>query len=218
MMLAIAGCNREQTPTIHYLPGIVPGSQNVFRPLGIAVTPTTGGESVPDKIIAGGVYDPDGNLMQPTVARGLAGTITKALATALADAGLKPITMVSKSESPPEGADVILDSQLESAEVWKQFSPEQTVHGQYFTMDATVKITFELRDRTGKSVFTKEIAGVEHEPPKPVGHEVFFPLETDPIESLSVAMSRAIGGLIVDPAFKAVITASAAAVAPSPAP
>jgi hypothetical protein len=50
---------------------------------------------------------------------------------------------------------------------------------------------------------------MEDEPPKPAGGEVFFPLETDPAESLSVALSRAIGALLVDPRFRAVFPARA---------
>jgi len=59
-------------------------------------------------------------------------------------------------------------------------------------------------------VYDSEVTGAEDEPPKPVGGEVFFPLETDPAESLSVALSRAIGNLLADPEFRQAFPASSA--------
>jgi hypothetical protein len=59
-----------------------------------------------------------------------------------------------------------------------------------------------LQRRDGAVLYQNEVTGVEDEPPKPVGGEVFFPLETEPAESLSVALSRAIGALLIDPKFR----------------
>jgi hypothetical protein len=179
----------------------VPGSQHVFKSAVIAVTPTATRE--PEVIEAGGVFDADGQPFEQIVVRDLTDTVTDAIIRALGDAGLKPVAI--ESGAAPPGVDFVLDSTIESVRVEKRFSAEQTIHGQYFEMNASVKIKFELRDRAGKIVYAKEIDGREHEPPKPVGHEVFLPLETDPYESLSVAMSRAVGGLIVDPAFGALM-------------
>jgi hypothetical protein len=199
-MLA-AGCSRPGR-ALHYLPGFVPGSQHVFKSAVIAVTPTASRE--PDVIEAGGVYDSDGKQVEQIVVRDLTDTVNDAVVRALSDAGLKPVAIESGA-GLPEGADFVLDSTTNSVRVEKRFSAEQTIHGQYFEMNASVKIRYELRDRAGKVVYAKEIDGQEHEPPKPVGQEVFLPLETDPYESLSVAMSRAVGGLIVDPAFAALL-------------
>jgi hypothetical protein len=195
-MLAV-GCS-PRGRALHFLPGFVPGSQHVFKSLVIAVKPTASRE--PDVIEAGAVYDADGKQTEQIVVRDLVDTVNDAIVRALRDAGLKPVTIES-SAAPPAGADFVLDSTIDLVRVEKRFSAELTIHGQYFEMDASVKVRYELRDRTGKVVYVKEIDGREHEPPKPVGHEVFLPLETDPYESLSVAMSRAVGGLIVDPPF-----------------
>lgn len=180
----------------------MPGSQHVFKSAVIAVTPTASRE--PDVIEAGGVYDSDGKQIEQIVVRGLTDTVNDAIVRALSDAGLKPV-VVQSGAALPEGTDFVLDSTIDSVRVKKRFTAEQTIHGQYFEMNASLKIRFELRDRAGKTVFAKEIDGREHEPPKPVGHEVFLPLETDPYESLAVAMSRAVGGLIVDAAFGALM-------------
>ncbi|HUA33267.1 MAG TPA: hypothetical protein VMA09_06660 [Candidatus Binataceae bacterium] len=197
----LAACDRTpQIPSLHYLPGFVPGSENIFEPKTIAVIPTHGLDAS-DKIVAGGVYDQNGNLIESVVVGGIEKSITAGLERSLADAGLHPVA------ANDHDADFVLSSHLMSAAITKQFGAEQTVHGQYFTMDAAVTIAFELRDRAGKAVFSKTITGSEHEPPKPVGHEVFFPLETDPVEALSVAMSRTIGGLVVDPALGALMPA-----------
>jgi hypothetical protein len=189
----------------------VPGSQNVFKSAVIAVRPTVSRE--PDVIDAGGVYDADDQQTEEVIVRDLADTVNDGLVRALGDAGLKTIA-VESGAALPEGTEFVLGSTLESASVEKHFTAEQTIHGQYFEMNASVKIRFELRDRAGKVVYAKVIDGQEHEPPKPVGHEVFLPLETDPYESLSVAMSRAVGGLIVDPAFGALMPPLHAEAAP----
>ncbi len=196
---------------MHYLPGFVPGSQNDFRPAVIAVRPTASRE--PDLIEAGAVYGPDGKPTEQIVVRDLTDTVKRAIVRALRDAGLKPASIESGA-SAPAGTDFVLDSTLESVRVEKRFSAEQTIHGQYFEMNASVKIRYELRDHAGKVVYASEIDGQEHEPPNPVGHEVFLPLETDPYESLSVAMSRAVGHLIVDPAFAALMPPTHRAAAP----
>ncbi len=201
MLILAAGCSRRGR-ALHYLPGFVPGSQDVFESVAIAVRPTA--SRAPDVIVAGVVYDADGTLIEQIVVHDLPDTVSDGIVRALTDAGLKPV-LIESGAAVPKGSDLVLGSTIESASVEKRFSAEQTIHGQYFEMNASVRIKYELRDRAGKLVYAKEIDGQEHEPPKPVGHEVFLPLETDPYESLSVAMSRAVGGLIVDPGFGALM-------------
>jgi len=180
----------------------VPGSQHVFAPAEVAVRPTA--LRAPDVIEAGAVYDADNKRITQIVVRDLADTVSDAILRALGDAGLKPVAIES-GDAPPAGVDFVIDSTVESASVEKRFAAEETIHGKTFAMNASLKIEFQLRNRAGKVMYANEIDGREHEPPKPVGSEVFLPLETDPYESLSVAMSRAVGGLIVDPAFVALM-------------
>jgi hypothetical protein len=213
--MTFAACHGlPRTPSLHYLPGFVAGSENIFQPIAIAVMRTTDEHGF-YKVVAGGVYSPDGKLTDPVVVTGIQKTVTAGLERALADAGLKPVAFKPWRSMPPAIV-FTLRSYLASVKVSKQFGAQQTVHGQYFTMDASVTIAYEMRDRAGKVVFSKRITGAEHEPPTPVGHEVFFPLETDPIEALSVAMSRAIGGLMIDPGFRALMPARPKASAPPP--
>ncbi len=103
---------------------------------------------------------------------------------------------------PPEGSDFILTSDLEQVEVNKRFGAQQTIHGQYFTMHAVVRVKYELKESRRRVIYSGEISGIENEPPNPVGAEVFLPLETEPAESLSVAMSRAVGLLMVQQKFR----------------
>ena len=42
LAIALTGCNPRKRLEVHYLPGFVAGSQNVFRPVRIAVPPTAG--------------------------------------------------------------------------------------------------------------------------------------------------------------------------------
>jgi len=195
----LGACDRRPPiPSLHYLPGFVPGSENTFQPKNIAVMPIEG-RGASGNIVAGAVYDQNGKQIESVIIDGVEKSMTEGLERSLQDAGLHLVP----ANDP--GADFKLSARLISFAISKRFSAEQTVHGQYFTMDAAVTIAFELRDRSGKIVFSKTITGSEQEPPKPVGHEVFFPLETDPVEALSVAMSRAIGGLIIAPAFRALM-------------
>jgi hypothetical protein len=187
---------------LHYLPGFVQGSQNVFRPVKIAVPPTT--SSLAGDVEVGTIYKSDGTAETPLIVSDPARVFTDALIKGLAGAGVIPITLEAfpSDGKPPEGSDFILTSALERFEVNKRFGTDQTVHGQYFTMRAVVRAKFELHNRDGAVLYSGEIEGIESEPPNPVGGEVFLPLETLPAESLSVALSRAIGSLILQPNFQ----------------
>lgn len=118
-----------------------------------------------------------------------------------------PVPMDSNADGgrPPEGTDFILTSELDQLEVNKRFGSNQTIHGQYFTMNAVVRVKYRLQSRAGAIAYSGEISGIENEPPNPVGAEVFLPLETEPAESLSVALSRAVGLLMVQPGFRAAL-------------
>ncbi len=219
--LALSGCRPGSSIDLHYLPDFVAGSQNVFRPVKIAVPPTTGGVDSGNYQV-GAIYLADGSVQTQLVVADAAGTFNKALLKGLADAGLVPVALDSNQADgkPPEGSDFILTSELEQIEVNKRFEAKQTIHGQYFTMRAVVRVKFELRNRDGAALYSGEISGLENEPPNPVGAEVFLPLETEPAESLSVALSRAVGLLMIQPKFRDALPVRAVAAAPTltPAP
>jgi hypothetical protein len=215
--LALSGCRPGSSIDLHYLPDFVAGSQNVFRPVKIAVPPTTGGVD-PGNYQVGAIYLADGSVQTQLVVADAAGTFNKALLKGLADAGLVPVALDSNQADgkPPEGSDFILTSELEQIEVNKRFEAKQTIHGQYFTMRAVVRVKFELRNRDGAALYSGEISGLENEPPNPVGAEVFLPLETEPAESLSVALSRAVGLLMLQPGFRAALPMRPVEAAPTP--
>jgi hypothetical protein len=196
-LLALAGSTSRETIELHYLKGFVPRTRAIFRPTTVAVAPT-GGSLASGSHDIGGIYDASGNLTnQLTVTD--AGTLTHdAIMTALADAGLKPTSTSSD-------VGLTLSCDLEQLAADKRFGAQQTIHGQYFTMTSRVKMKCTLRRRDGSEVYDNEILGAEDEPPKPVGGESFLPLEEDPAESLSVALSRAVGALILDPKFRAAL-------------
>jgi hypothetical protein len=134
--------------------------------------------------------------------RNPAAAFNAALAKGLEASGLQPVVLTAYSEKPGQGVDFLLNSELEEIQVDKRYGAEETVHGRYFTMRAVVKAKIELRGRDGRVLYAGTIMGVENEPPSPVGHEVFLPLETEPSESLTVALSRAVGNLITEPGFR----------------
>jgi hypothetical protein len=204
---------------LHYLPGFVPGSQNIFRPVKIAVPPATSSIGSGDTEV-GRIYRSDGNAQTGLTVSDPARVFTDALIKGLAGAGLSPVPLDSSptDEKPPEGSDFILTSELEQFEVNKRFGASQTIHGQYFSMRAVVRAKVKLSDREGAVLYTGEISGIESEPPNPVGAEVFLPLETIPAESLSVALSRAIGSLMLQQQFRSALPLQSAEAASSPTP
>ena len=219
--LALMGCKPGARLDLHYLPDFVAGSQNVFRPAKIAVPPTTGSFDSGNYQV-GAIYVSDGTVRTSLVVDHAAHAFNVGLLKGLADAGLVPVALDSNPADgkPPEGSDFILTSELEQLEVNKRFEAKQTIHGQYFTMRAVVRVKFELRNRDGAVLYSGEINGLENEPPSPVGAEVFLPLETEPAESLSVALSRAVGLLMLQPKFRDALPLRAVAptTTSSPAP
>ena len=202
----LGGCTHREIIKLHYLDGFVPGNRAIFLPANIAVAPVNGHLATGIHEV-GSVYDSSGR-RESVVRVGDAGPVVQnALMASLADAGLKPIALDSAiaPDALPSGVDVMLGCELQELKVEKNFGAQQSIHGQYFTMDSRVRLKFQLRRRDGSTLYDNEIEGVENEPPKPVDGEVFLPLETEPVESLSVALSRAVGGLIADPKFRAVL-------------
>lgn len=204
---------------MHYLPGFVAGSQNIFRPVRIAVPPGTSSLGAGD-VEVGAIYKSDGSAETTLKVSDPVRVFTNALIKGLADAGVSPVALDSYPDDgkPPAGSDFILTSELEQFEVNKRFGARQTIHGQYFTMRAVVRAKFELKSREGAMLYSGEITGIETEPPIPVGGEVFLPLETLPAESLSVALSRAIGSLIIQPKFQIALPLRSAEPFASPTP
>jgi hypothetical protein len=221
LLTLLTGCKPRARIDLHYLPGFVAGSQNVFRPAKIAVPPTgetehfASGDSE-----ASMVYAADGTAQTSLAVADAARTFNQALIKGLSDAGLVPVALDSNpgDGKPPEGADFILNSELEELKVVKRFEAVQTIHGQYFTMKAVVRVKYELKNRDGAVLYSAEIDGTENEPPSPVGGEIFLPLETEPAESLSVAMSRAVGLLMLQPQFHAALPMRAIAATPTSSP
>lgn len=211
---------------LHFLPGFVPGSQSIFYPAKVGVPPV-GGKFVAGTFRVGGVYKADGTLERPLFVKDFGALVRQSILKGLSDAGLKPVPLVVRSApgALPFGVDLMLACDVEQVSVNKYFGSKMTVHGRYFTMDSRVRLKFTLQSRLGDTLYAGEILGTEEEPPLPVGHEVFLPLETDPAESLSVALSRAVGSLFVEPEMKRSLPLAASAAPrpsataePSPAP
>jgi hypothetical protein len=217
--LVLAGCKPRPHLNVHYLPDFVPGSQNIFLPAKIAVAPT-GGSIASGEYQVGAIYSADGSPQTSLLVADAARAFNDGLIKGLTDAGLLPVALDSNpgDSKPPEGSDFILSSDLEKFEVNKRFEANQTIHGQYFTMQAVVRAKFELKNRDGAVIYSGEISGQENEPPNPVGAEVFLPLETEPVESLSVAMSRAVGQLMLAPKFRDALPIRATPATPTTSP
>jgi len=197
-----SGCQHETSLRVRYLPGFVPATQHVLPPLSIAVLPAGGSEAA-GKFQVGAVYGADGSRKSTLVVRDLGPLITQAVKRCLSDAGLKPSVV-----TPGEGSrnqPLTIETEIESVSVNQHFGRQRTIHGQYFSMAAQVRLRFTVADQAHRELCSTVTAGIETEPPVPVGGETFLPLETDPAESLSVALSRAIGMLILQPEFRRAI-------------
>ncbi len=203
-LVAAAGCKPERALTLRYLPGFVPGSEHLFHPASIGVLQASGRLAI-GTVRVGGVYSPDGSLEESLVIQDAGTVVTVAVIKALSDSGLRPFLagpMQDGAASLRVGTDYLLTTTIEEISVAKHFGTAETVHGQYFAMDARVRIKFNLSSRSDPNVYSGEMTGTEEEPPSPVGHEIFLPLETDPSEALSVALSRAVGALMLQPGFR----------------
>ncbi len=226
LALLCAACEPAHRIGLHYLPGFVPGSENVFRPVKIAVTPVSGA-AASGRLDVGAIYRADGTLEQSLYVKDAGRVVRDALMRGLADAGLKPVAIdaVPADGKPPPGVDYLMSAEILELGVSKHFGSRRTVHGRYFTMKATARIKFTVTSRANGVAYSGELTGLEQEPPTPVGHEEFLPLETEPAESLSVAMSRVIGSLMLEPALQAhlplrpsELPAAASAATPSATP
>jgi len=189
---------------LHYLPGFVPGSERIFRPARIAVAPAAGALGA-GRIRVGAVYAADGSVERALYVEDFGSDVTAAVMRAVADSGLVPIApgpLRHGAASLTVGTDFLLTTTIDSASIDKRYGADETVHGQYFTMRAEVRIRFTLSSRASPELYSGEMIGAEIEPPAPVGAEVFLPLETDPRESMSVALSRAVGALMLQSGFR----------------
>ena len=204
-MCTLAACTPREVIKLHYLNGFVPGTRAIFHPTSLAVAPIEG-EHLRGLRDVGSVYDSKGKCEKILQVSNAEVIVHNALMVALADAGLRPVALGEdiNAHDLPVGVDLMLNCELLELGVGKKFGTQETIHGQYFTMSSRVGLRYIIRRRDGSVVFQKEITGVEEEPPKPVDGEVFFPLETEPAESLSVALSRAVGMLIADPKVAAI--------------
>ncbi len=179
----------------------------MLAPAPIAVAPL--GEAANRKLRVGAIYSAAGVVQRELYVSGLGVLVATALVTALKDAAAKPVLLdtVPADGTPPPGIPLMLRSHLVRVKVDKRFGPIETVHGRIFTMNSELAIRVMLSDTAGRVVFASEVAGTEDEPPTPVDGEIFLPLETEPAESLSVALSRAIGHLMIDPKFASALKA-----------
>jgi len=223
-LAATGACRSAPILELRYLPGFVPGSMNVFRPARIAVAPV-GGALASGTARVGAIYRADGSVERELFVRDTGATVAAAVVRALEDAGLKPVLLHSSPAAGelPDGVDLLLRAELLGLTVDKRFGDRDTVHGKYFTMESLVRLKFELANRGATKVLTFETAGMQREPPAPVGKEEFLPLETEPAQSLSVALSKAVGALIVETALRNFVpardaTPASPTTAPSPAP
>ena len=216
LLCAASGCDHPQILKLHYLNGFVPGSHAIFHPAKVAVPPPANelAKGIHD---IGAVYSATGELQRSFAVADAGAIVQDALVTALADAGLHPVRL--GSEPAPgaleTGIDLMMVSAIEQISVVKRFGAEKTVHGQVFTMDTRFRIKFALLSRNGEKLYEGEMLGTEEEPPAPVGGEIFLPLETDPAEALSVALSRAVGNLLLQPGLRNALPLRAGAAASS---
>jgi hypothetical protein len=201
---ALTGCTRREVLKLHYLNGFVPDTHAIFLPANVAVAPVSG-DLASGSHDVGNIYNSSGGLEKRLQVSDAGVVVRDALMAGLADAGLKPTALDAAIETKDLqlGIDAMLSCELQQLSNEKDFGAAQTIHGEYFTMTSRMKLKVILRRRDGSTLYENEITAAEDEPPKPVGAEAFLPLETDPAEALSVAMSRAIGTMLTDPQFRA---------------
>ena len=216
-----SACDQRQTLKLQYLRGFVPGTRNAFEPARIAITPPGGLAAAAEREI-GVVYGADEKIETKLYATNLEGLILGTLVTQMRDSGLDAFAVAAPAAAGKDemaGADFLLTTEVEEFRVTKRIGsffvvgdcvrchsqPVKPILDRYFTMTSRVRLRFGVRDRNGTTLCTGSISGSEDEPPTSRPGESFLPLETEPAESLSVALSRAIGSLPLDPALGRVL-------------
>jgi hypothetical protein len=199
------GCQHREILKVHYLPGFVPGTRNLFAAKALLIALPKNARTIE----AGAIYDDQSRLVRRLWVRNASATAGEALQRGFSDAGLKTgLDDAPEITRPPAGYDYLLRFRVTKFGVIKKFGRNVTVHGRYFAMKADVRLEAEVFDDAGKQILSGESTGNEQEPPQPVGGEVFLPLEEDPAESLSVAMSRAVGALVLEVAKRKIFPAA----------
>ncbi|MGH7864806.1 MAG: hypothetical protein ACREQB_07445 [Candidatus Binataceae bacterium] len=191
---------------LHYLPGFVAGSMNVFGPVRVGVSPVSGALAA-GRVAIGAVYSADGAIERQLFVRDVREVATRAVAQCLDDAGLRPVALGAwrGDGGVPDGVDILVRAELTALTTNKRFGDRDTVHGKYFTMVSVARFKFTVHNRAGSTLVTIETSGTQREPPEPVGNEEFLPLETEPAESLSIALSKAVGALVLDSKLREIL-------------
>jgi hypothetical protein len=195
--LLVLACEPAQIVKLHYLNGYVPGSQRPLPKISIRVMPLEGTLASGTHVI-GAIFDADGTRHRIGVSD-LGDTVRSAIIDALRDTGI----------TPAESAPMTLGCAVGDVSFEKRFTSEKSIHGAVFTMHSRIALACDLHDDPGHTLYRGDLLGTEDEPPAPVHKEAFLPLQTQPEESLSVAMSRAVGGLLANPAFRRAIIQAA---------
>jgi len=201
------------------LRGFVPGTRNIFAPARIAVAPPGGIAAIAEPKI-GTVRGADGKIESNLYATNLKELLVTALVTQLRDSGIDAFALKTPTrDTQAVSAELVLAADLEQFEVIKSIGnffvvgdcarchtePVKPVVGRQFTMSSRVRLRFSVFDRNGATLYSRSTAASEDEPPPGKPGESFIPLETEPGESLSVALSRAVGALVLDPAFGKIV-------------
>jgi len=217
-----SACQHRHTLKLRHLRGFVPATRNIFESARMAVAPPSGLAAIAEHQV-GMVCRADGKIESELYATNLESLLVAALVTQLRDSGLDAFALaVPAGGERAVGADFVLTTDLEQFQVIKSIGhffvvgdcarchtePVKPVLDRYFTMRSRVRLRFTVRDRNGLTLYTGSIAGSEDEPPPRMPGESFLPLETEPGESLSVALSRAVGTLVLDPALRQVLRAA----------
>ena len=225
-----SACQSRHALKLRHLRGFVPGTRNIFEPARVAVAPPSGLAAIAEPQV-GMVCLADGKIESELYATNLESLLVAALVTQLRDSGLDAFALAAPTgDERAVGADFVLTTDLEQFQVIKSIGrffvvgdcarchsePVTPILDRYFTMRSRVRLRFSVRDHNGLTLYSGSIAGSEDEPPPRMPGESFLPLETEPGESLSVALSRAVGALVLDPALRQVLRAPVDRRAPLP--
>jgi hypothetical protein len=193
--IAAAGCAKSQAISLRYVPDSVVQTTTKFFPAKVAVTPARWDSR--DGAV-GHVFDASGKKIANLKVEDSGSQIAQVVAQAFQAAGTQPtiIGAVAPGGKPPLGIDFLVITEIDEITCEKNF--RSTPNPEAFRLNARVKLKITILG-PARTPFTGEGISVIEEPPPGVDLAAYKPAITEPAEAVSIALSRAIRGVLEQP-------------------
>ncbi len=195
--IAVAGCAKSQAISLRYVPDSAVQATTKFFPAKVAVSAVRW-DSLDGAV--GHVFDPSGKKIANLKIEDSSRQIAQVVAQAFQAAGLQPVTIgaVAPGDKPPPGVDFMVITEVD--EITCEKNLQSTPNAEALRLKARVRLKITILGPS-RAPFTGEGIAVIDEPPHGVDLAAYKPAITEPADAVSVALSRAIRGVLDQPAI-----------------